>query len=112
MSGGGASGATGTAIGRYAKAKDDINVARRHYYYRKEKDEPQLSEAEGNLKAIEMIVQKYAAMGGLVGNQWESDQQMLKDSATMARLQRAEELIRLVDLAQFDRKPVEVPAAP
>lgn len=110
--GGGAGGARGTPIGRYARAKDNLKGARRSAYYEKDKDEPQLGKAEQSLKAIEMMVQKYAALGGMVGNQWEGDQQMLKDTPTMERLKAAEELIREVDLAQFDRRPDEMPVGP
>ncbi len=58
-----------------------------------------------------MTVQKYAALGGMV-DQWEGYQQMLKDTPTMERLKAAEELIREVDLAQFDRRPYEMPVGP
>lgn len=111
MGGGGGGGAIGTAIGRYARARDGINVARRAGWYRREPDEPRLLQAEEHLQAIATTVQRYAAMGGLVGDVWEGDRQMLADAPTMARLQQAEELVRLVDLAQFDRRPPDLPAA-
>jgi len=38
-----------------------------------------------------MTVQKYAALGGMVGNQWEGDQQMLKDTPTMERRKSSSE---------------------
>jgi hypothetical protein len=109
VTGGGAGGARGTAIGRYGVAKGSINQARGSVHYDKQADEPQLAEAERNLVAIEMVVQKYAAMGNMVGDEWAGDVEMQKDGRTMEKLTRAEELIRLVDLAQADRKPEMTP---
>jgi hypothetical protein len=103
------SGARGTTVGRYAVAKGSINGARSRAYYEKQTDEPPLAEAEQNLTAIEMIVQKYAAMGAMIGNEWEGDQMMQKDAPTMAKLQKAEELIRQVQSAQNGRRPDDPP---
>lgn len=109
VTGGGTGGARGTAVGRYAVAKGSINQARGSVHFDRQSDEPQLAEAEQNLVAIEMVVQKYAALGAMVGNEWEGDQQMQKDAPTMAKLERAEDLIRQVDLAQAGRGPEMTP---
>ncbi|MDT5010567.1 MAG: hypothetical protein QOH57_2184 [Mycobacterium sp.] len=107
VGGGGASGARGTAVGRYAVARDNVTAARKDAYYRKDKDEDQLVEADANLTAISMVVQKYAAMGAMVGSEWEGDQEMLKDVVTITKLQHAEDLIRTVNIAQSERTPSE-----
>jgi hypothetical protein len=45
----------------------------------------------------------------MVENQWEGDKQMLSDAKTMERLERAEELARLVTIAQSERRPADQP---
>lgn len=101
---GGSGGARGTTVGRYSAAKDDISHARSNPYFRAE-DEVQLVEAESNLKAIEMIVQKFAAMGAMVGDEWEGDKEMAKDTETMRKLERAEQLIQHVTTEEELRRP-------
>jgi hypothetical protein len=105
VSGGGATGARGTAVGRFASARDHVNGARRDLYYEKDADEPPLGTATDHLNTIMMVVQKYAAMGAMIGNEWEGDKLMLADTATMAELQAAENLIQRVQDAQADRRP-------
>jgi hypothetical protein len=109
VTGGGAGGARGTAVGRYGVAKGSINQARGSVHYDKQADEPTLADAERNLVAIETTVQKYAAMGAYVENEFEGDKLMRQDRPTMEKLERAEALIRQVDLAQSDRKPEMTP---
>lgn len=102
---GGAGGARGTAVGRYGVAKGWVGQLRRSPYYEKAADESRLADADASLVAIEMVVQKYAALGSMVGSEWEGDQQMLKDAPTMGKLQKAEGLLQQVDLDQDGRKP-------
>jgi hypothetical protein len=109
VAGGGAGGARGTAVGRYSMARGAINTARGSVYFEKDSDEPQLAEAAQNLDLIAKTVTKYAAMGKLEGSEWEGDRVMQQDADCMAKLQRAEALIRQVDIAQDGRKPEMTP---
>jgi hypothetical protein len=97
-------GATGTAVGRFAKARDNINKARDSVYYSKSSHGPRLDEATQHLDSIMFVVQKYAAMGAMVGNEWEGDKRMLQDKATMGKLEQAEELIRAVEIEQLQEE--------
>lgn len=104
-------GAEDTAVGRYAKARDNINKAgpqphasrdnRRNLYFDKATHGPKLTQASELLTSIGLRVQKYAAMGKMVGNEWEGDQQMLRDKDTMSILEQAEKLISDVLIEQF-----------
>jgi hypothetical protein len=108
----GKTGARATPIGRYGTVRGGIDHARKAPYYREDKDEPQLTEAENRIKAVSMRVQKYAAMGAMVGNEWAGDQEMLKDPEAMSALEHGEEVLRSVELAQVDRRSPETPAGP
>lgn len=94
LSGGGASG---TAVGRCGQASRDADAARKDPYYDKGSMGPRLDEATQLLTAITPMVRKYAAMGAMVGDEWEGDKQMQQDADTMSKLTRAEELIRGVE---------------
>lgn len=94
----GGGGAAGTAVGRCASARDGINKARVSGYFVKEKHGARLDQAEETLNSVGLKVQKYAAMGAMIGNEWEGEKEMLKDVATMSKLEDAEKLISEVRL--------------
>jgi len=105
VAGDGKGGATETAVGRYAGVYGEIDGAKRDMFYRPKLDDDGLAGAAETLKTISMKVQRYAAMGKMIGNEWEGDQEMLKDSVTMAVLVDAESIVRQIRAAQSERRP-------
>lgn len=93
-------GATGTAVGRFGAARGGLSNLRAAA---NEEDNRQLDAANAKLDSIVYVVQKYAAMGAMVGNEFEGDRQMLADKATMKTLEEAETIIREVRLEQHLR---------
>ncbi|WP_395729313.1 hypothetical protein [Nakamurella sp.] len=83
-------GATGTAVGRFGVARGNLTDLRSGAV---EDETRQLDVAKGKLDSIMYVVQKYAAMGAMVGNEFEGDRQMLADKATMKTLEEAEGIL-------------------
>lgn len=94
-------GATGTAVGRYAAARGNINTVRRSPYFDPRTHQPKLTQASQLLDTIANNVQGYAAMGNMVGDEWEGDRQMLRDRPVMEALEHAERLINEVLIEQM-----------
>jgi hypothetical protein len=105
VAGGGDSGATGTALGRYAGVYGSVDNAKKDMFYRPATDDKDLLLAVETLKPISITVQRYAAMGKMIGNEWEGDQALLQDTQSMAVLVRAEEMVRRVRSDQHQRRP-------
>jgi hypothetical protein len=106
VEGGGSSGANGTAVGRYAGVYSAVDAAKKDQYYRSSLDDADLDRAVVTLKTVGLAVQRYAAMGKMVGNEWEGDRAMLRDAPTMAVVSQAELMVRQVREAQSRRSPL------
>jgi hypothetical protein len=98
-------GATGTAVGRFGVARGTLNELRTGAV---EEENRQLDVAKGKLDSIMYVVQKYAAMGAMVGNEFEGDRQMLADKATMKALEEAEGILQEVRTARTARRQREI----
>jgi hypothetical protein len=103
----GGGGARGTTVGRYGTARGRINELRSAAECTDDQRR-RLDTAAGHLDTIANKVQKYAALGGMVGDEWEGDRQMAADRPTMAELERAEAIVREVaaeqDIARMKRQ--------
>ena len=98
-------GATGTAVGRFGVARGNLSDLRPGAV---EEESRQLDVAKGKLDSIMYVVQKYAAMGAMVGNEFEGDRQMLADKATMKTLEEAEGIVQEVRTARTARRQREI----
>lgn len=98
-------GATGTAVGRFGVARGNLGDLRSGAV---DDENRQLEVAKGKLDSIMYVVQKYAAMGAMVGNEFEGDRQMLADSATMKTLEEAECILQEVRTARTARRQREI----
>lgn len=99
----GGGGARDTAVGRFGEARAGITRGQDDVYGTDEQRK-RLAEATRLLNEIMGTVQKYAAMGGMVGDEFEGDRAMLKDKATMGKLEQAEGIIRDVRGEQLTEK--------
>lgn len=95
----GGGGARGTTVGRYGEAWGGINRLRAAPECTDEQRK-RLDTAAEHLSAITDKVQKYAALGAMVGDEWEGDRQMAADAATMSSLRQAEAIVREVGAEQ------------
>jgi hypothetical protein len=102
----GIGGARATTVGRFATARNATGPLRESRSYEKAEDETKLAKADTTLESISMKVQRYAALGGMIGDEWEGDREMRKDAPVMAALQEAEGLIDGVRYAQAARNVV------
>jgi hypothetical protein len=66
-----------------------------------------LDEADTKMNSIQFTVQKYAAMGGMVGDDFEGDRAMLADKATMAVLEDVESTVAQIRSEQKEAREAE-----
>ena len=100
----GEGGAKGTVLGRYGVVRGGINDLRPAAT---QGQKVRLDEADAKMNSIQFTVQKYAAMGGMVGNEWEGDRAMQADKATMGVLETVEAAVAQMRSEQKDAREAE-----
>ncbi len=100
----GKGGARATALGRYGVARGGINDLRAAAT---DGQKIRLDEANEKMNSIQFTVQKYAAMGGMVGNDFEGDRAMLADKATMGVLEEVEATVAQIRSEQQEAREAE-----
>ena len=89
-------GVRNTPVARYGGARHSIERIRGSFFTT-DHDRMLLRLAEEKLDTIVGKVQKYAVIGGMAGDEWEGDRQMLADTFVMEQLNAAERLIARAD---------------